>query len=372
MKILNQAATRSALATFIVLGIAGAAQAADDSSPVMFLGRANAKVAKAMAFANHWEGPSGGPSIAAKKRMVVMIGWDMRNAAAATVAAGAKEAATVAGWSFSTMDCYGMANRRPEAFSRALALKPDAIILADIDAQEMQKEIAQAQKQNIQVIGWHAAATAGPGNGLFTDVGSDPKDAGQIAALFAVADSKGKAGVVVFADATNAYSAAKSSAIVDIIKQCQGCSLLAVEQIPADVNERATQFAALTKKFGARWTHAIAGTDQYFDAVAVPMQASTGSVPHLQAIAAGDGIKSAYQRINGNSMQAGTVPEPLNMQGWQLIDEVNRAISGDKPSGYVASTYLVTRQNRAFHGGPKDMFEPNNGYRDEYRKIWKK
>jgi ribose transport system substrate-binding protein len=372
MKILNQAATRTALAAFLVLGGTGIVQAAEDSSPVMFLGRANAKVAKAMAFANHWEGPSGGPAIAAKKRLVVMIGWDMRNAAVASVAAGAKEAATVAGWTLSTMDCYGMANRRPEAFSRALALKPDAIILADVDAAEMQKELAQAQKQNIQVIGWHASATIGPANGLFTNVGSDPKEAGQIAALFAVADSKGKAGVVVLADATNAYSAAKSSAIVDIIKQCQGCSLLAVEQSPVDANERATQFAALTKKFGTRWTHAISGSDQYFDTVAVPTQASTGSAPHVVAVAAGDGIKSAYQRINGSTFQAGTVPEPLNMQGWQLIDETNRAVSGDKPSGYVASTYLVTRQNRAFHGGPKDMFEPNNGYRDAYRKIWKK
>ncbi|HYD81768.1 MAG TPA: substrate-binding domain-containing protein [Paucimonas sp.] len=304
--------------------------------------------------------------------MVVMLGWDFRNPAIAALAAGAKEAAAAAGWTFSTMDCYGLPNRRPESFHRALALKPDAIILAGVDAQEMQKEISLAQKQNIPVVGWHAAATIGPSNGLFTNIGSDPKEAGQIAALFAVADSKGKAGVVVFADAMNAYSAAKSSAMVEIIKQCQTCTLLGVEQTAADAPERAAQFAALAKKYGARWTHAVAGSDQYFDTVAIPMPASTGGTPHLQAIAAGDGIKSAYQRINDNALQIGTVPEPLNMQGWQLIDEVNRAVAGEKPSGYATSTYLVTSQNKAFHGGPKNMFDPNNGYRDEYRKIWKK
>jgi ribose transport system substrate-binding protein len=236
----------------------------------------------------------------------------------------------------------------------------------------MQKEIALAQKQNIQVVGWHAAAVIGPVSGLFTNVGSDPKEAGQIAALFAVADSKGKAGVVVFADVTNAYAAAKSSAIVEVIKQCQTCTLLDVEHAASGSPENVPQFAALMKKYGSRWTYAIAGSDQYFDTVAVPTLASTGSSPHVQAIAAGDGIKSAYQRINGNSLQVGTVPEPLNMQGWQLIDEANRAISGEKPSGYVAPVYLVTSQNKAFHGGPKDMFEPNNGYRDAYRKIWNK
>jgi ribose transport system substrate-binding protein len=372
MKIWNHAVLAAAFLAGVAGTVSTSASASDDSSPVMFLGRANAKVAKAMAFANHWEGPATGPAIAPKKRLVVMIGWDMRNPGVAAVAAGAKEAATVAGWNLATMDCYGMANRRPEAFSRALALHPEAIILAGVDASEMQKELAQAQKQNVQVVGWHASSATGPANGLFTNVGTDPRDAGQIAALFAVADSKGKAGVVIFADTTNAYTAARSSAIVEIIKQCQTCSLLGVEQIAPDSQDRATQFAALMKKYGSRWTHAIAASDQFFDTVAVPTPASTAGTPHLLAIAAGDGIRSAYQRINGNTLQIGTVPEPLNMEGWQLIDEVNRALSGDKPSGYVPSTYLVTAQNKAFHGGQKEMFEPNNGYRDEYRKIWKK
>jgi len=60
------------------------------------------------------------------------------------------------------------------------------------------------------------------------------------------------------------------------------------------------------------------------------------------------------------------------MQGWQLIDELNRAIAGEKPSGYATPVYLVTSQNIAFHGGPQNTFEPNNGYRNEYKKIWNK
>jgi len=351
------------------LSLAAALPAAANDSPVMFIQKATAKVAKAMAFPNRWEGPTSGPAVT-KKRLVVMITWDQRQPAIAALVAGAKEAATAAGWNFATMDCYGMSNRRPEAFSRAMALKPDAIILAGVDAADQQKEIAQAAKANIPVVGWHASATIGPAAGLFTNVGTDPKEAGQLAAGYVVADSKGKAGVVVYADTSTSYQAAKTSAIVDMIKGCQGCSLLNVEAMPSDPAARAAQFSATAKKYAGKITHTIAASDDVYDFGAAPMPVS--AQPPVAAIAAGEGSRSAFQRINDGGLQVGTVPEPLAMQGWQLIDEVNRAVSGDKPSGYVAPAYLVTAQNKTFHGGPKNMFDPNNNYRDEYRKIWKK
>ena len=43
----------------------------------------------------------------------------------------------------------------------------------------------------------------------------------------------------------------------------------------------------------------------------------------------GDGSESAYQRIRSGQYQAVTVAEPLNLQGWQLIDEMNRAVQGE-------------------------------------------
>jgi ribose transport system substrate-binding protein len=267
-----------------------------------------------------------------------------------------------------TIDCYGVPARRAEAFSRAMALRPAGIILAGFDAQEHAKDIQAANTQKIPVVGWHAATRTGPADGLFANIGADPKEAGQVAGLLAIVESKAKAGVAVIADTSSAYAAARTGAIVDIIKQCQTCSLLGVEQPAATDAERAVQFAALVKRHGARLTHVIGANDQYFDGVVTA--AGMPDAKHLQIIAAGDGIKSAYERINGNGLQIGTVPEPLNMQGWQLVDEINRANSGDKPSGYMPAVYLATSQNKAFHGGPSNTFEPSNGYRAVYRRIW--
>jgi ribose transport system substrate-binding protein len=67
-----------------------------------------------------------------------------------------------------------------------------------------------------------------------------------------------------------------------------------------------------------------------------------------------------------------TVAEPLNLQGWQLVDELNRAMQKAEPSGYVTPLHVVTKANIEFDGGDKNLFDPGNGYRDEYKKIWGK
>ena len=62
----------------------------------------------------------------------------------------------------------------------------------------------------------------------------------------------------------------------------------------------------------------------------------------------------------------------FSLQGWQIVDELNRSFSGEQASAYTTPVYLVTEQNIAFHGGQLNTFEPNNGYRGEYKKIWGK
>ena len=89
-----------------------------------------------------------------------------------------------------------------------------------------------------------------------------------------------------------------------------------------------------------------------------------------KAVAAGDGSESAYQRIRAGQYQAVTVAEPLNLQGWQLVDELNRAVQGQAWSGYTSPLHVVTKENVAFDGGDKNIFDPGNGYRDAYAKIW--
>ena len=51
---------------------------------------------------------------------------------------------------------------------------------------------------------------------------------------------------------------------------------------------------------------------------------------------------------------------------------MNRAFAGAPPSGYVTPVHLVTTDNIQFDGGPNNIFDPDNGYRDQYAKTWGK
>ena len=46
------------------------------------------------------------------------------------------------------------------------------------------------------------------------------------------------------------------------------------------------------------------------------------------------------------------------------------AFAGEKPSGFVPHVHLFTAENVDKDGGAENKFDPGNGYRDEYKKIW--
>jgi ribose transport system substrate-binding protein len=112
----------------------------------------------------------------------------------------------------------------------------------------------------------------------------------------------------------------------------------------------------------------VAINDLYFADAAPAFRAAgeKGSGPPYN-IGAGDGDPSAFQRINSRQYQAATVPEPLSLQGWQIVDEFNRAFSGRPASGYTAPVHIATAGNSE----GATTWDPS-GYREAYREIWGK
>lgn len=340
---------------------------------MQFLSRANAKVARAAALKNRWEGPADGPKLQ-KKKKIVFIAADMSDAGTAAIFSGVKEASNGAAWETLYIDCRGRCNQGAAIVSQALDMKPDGIILAGVDALSQAKGLAAAEKAKVPVVGWHASVKSGPVDGLFTNIATNPKEVAQIAALYSVVESNSKAGIVVFTDSSNPYLQAKSSAIVETIKQCEGCRLLSVEDVAlADAHLKMKNVVdGLVKRHGSKWTHAIGVNDFYFDLLESASIAPLVASNKLVGISAGDGSATAYKRIRANGLQTGTVPEPLSMHAWQLVDEMNRAFSGVAPSGFNTQVHLVTAQNISYDGGSKNTFDPANDYRAHYQQSWAK
>ena len=347
-------------------------EAIAQENPMQFLSRANAKVAKAAALKSKWEGPVDGPKLQ-KNKKIVFIASNMADAGNAGVYAGMKEASAASGWELLFIDCRGIC-QSPNMVSQALDMKATGIVLAGVDAASQVKGIAAATAAKVPVVGWHANVKSGAVEGLFTNVTTNPKESAQIAALFGVVESNTKAGIVVFTDSSNPFMTAKSTAIIEIIKQCDSCRLLSVEEMPSyeAYKKMLPTVEALVKKHGAKWTHVIAVNDMYFDVMERPEIVAALASNKLQGLSAGDGSANAYKRIRANAMQIGTVPEPLFMHGWQLVDELNRAFSGVAPSGFITNVHLVTGQNIAYDGGTKNVFDPANDFRGNYQKYWNK
>jgi ribose transport system substrate-binding protein len=331
-------------------------------------------VARASESDMRWAGPVSGPTAHAGATVAIVC-EDLRNGGILGVAQGVSEASKVIGWSVKVYDAGGTPDGRGKALAAALALNPDGVVLIGADAKEIQAHLKPLAARGIPIVGWHVAPFAGPiaDSPVAMNVSTNPLDVARITAMAAVVESKGHAGVVIFTDSNFAIAKAKSDAMADVIRACKSCTLLEVRDIA--ISKNAELMPAVTKdllaRYGSRWTHALAINDIYFDYAAPELTKAGRASNGISMLSAGDGSATAFMRIQAGTFQTATVAEPLNLHGWQMVDELNRLLEHQPVSGYVFPVHLVTRKNIAFDGGPQMRYDPDNGYRDVYQRIWK-
>jgi ribose transport system substrate-binding protein len=324
--------------------------------------------------ATAWGGPTTGPK-ALPSKLVVYVAQDMRNGGVLGVSEGVQGAVAAIGWKLKIIDGAGSVAGRIAAINQAVALKPDGIILGSVDALEEAKAIRTAAQQGIKIVGWHSTAGTGPVQDppIFTNVTTEAVNVAKVAAAYALQSTNCTAGAVIFWQSGDAIGIKKAETMRDVIQACPGCKLLDYVNTPlADTAARMPQnTTSLLQRFGKSWTIGLGINDLYFD-FASPALRSTGVPPSGPPtfISAGDGSVAAFNRVRSGDYQIGTVAEPLHEAGWQLIDELNRALAGQPPSGYVAPVHLVTKDNIQYDGGPKNIYDPDNDYQSHYKAIW--
>ncbi len=333
---------------------------------------AKAAVAQAEDVNEPWTGPTSGPP-AATGKTIVYVAQTMTNPGVAGVVQGMQEAAKAIGRNLRVIDGQGTPAGIQAAFSQAITLKPAGIVLSGFDPGSTAEQVRQANADGIPLIGWHAVSAPGPSQDpkLFTNVTTNVADVAKISADWIIAQSGGSAGVVIFTDSSIPFAEGKSQLIKKELETCAGVNLLSYENIPIpDASTRTPQeVSSLLARFGTKWTYSDAINDLYFADAAPALRAAgkQGDGAPFN-IGAGDGDPSAFQRVRDKQFQSATVPEPLLQQGWQIIDEFNRAFAGQPASGYVAPVHLTTTDNV----GTTTSWDPQNGYRDQYQKIWGK
>ncbi len=353
--------------------VAGASAAAPADLNRDYLADARRVVDAAARPAAAWVGPRTGPSAQPGKR-IALVNEDLRNGGILAVDEGVLEAARVMGWTVKVFDSGGTPEGRRKMLADALDSRPDGLIVLGGDARALAPRLQPFAERRIPIVGWHVAARAGPvpGTPVAMNVSTDPLEVARVTALAAIVQSGGHAGVVVFSDTNYELPRTKAEAMAEVVRGCAGCTLLEVRDVAisrnAELMPETTR--ALLARYGKRWTHALAINDIYFDYAAPVLTQAALPNNALSMLSAGDGSESAFLRIRTRTFQTGTVAEPLNLHGWQLVDELNRLLAGEHVTNTVFPVHLVTADNIDADGGDRLLYDPANGYRDIYRRIW--
>jgi ribose transport system substrate-binding protein len=331
---------------------------------------AQADGARALLSPTGYRGPARGPR-ARRGGLVVFVAGDLTNGGIAGAAFGVQQAARAIGWQLQILDGQGTTAGQARVLRAALRLKPTGIVLGGFDATAQRLALRRARALGIPVVGWHSGTQPGPDRhaGLFTNVSTYPASVARLAADYAIAHSDGTAHVVIFTDRRYPIAAHKADVMAAQIRRCRRCAVLDIVNSPIDLAQQQMPaiVSSLLHRFGARFRYMLAINGIYIGgALAAFVNAgSRGDDPPF-AIGAGDGDASDFERIRAGDHQTASIAEPLYLQGWQIVDELNRARAGEPSSGYVAPPRLITRADVP----DGVVFDPPSGYRENYGRIW--
>ncbi len=221
-------------------------------------------------------------------------------------------------------------------------------------------------------MGWHAGTQPGPDRAglLFTNVSTKPADVALLAADYVINDSRGRAGVAIFTDSQYQIALDKADIMKAELERCAGCTVLAYRDSPiAEVTARLPNLVTdLRRRFGATLSYLLAINGNYFTGTRLGlMSLGVAGTDAPFAVAAGDGDQNEFDRIRRGDYQKASVAEPLYLQGWQIVDELNRALAGQGPSTFVAPPGLITALSVPPSGS---VWDPSASYRSTYRAIW--
>jgi ribose transport system substrate-binding protein len=357
-----------AAAAFAVL--VPTAATADSQANASIVADAKAAVEKVTTPSETWTGPTSGPKLASGKHIVYVDG-DASNSVNALWGTYLQQVTEKIGWTVTLIDGKGTAAGWQTAMEQALALKPDGIVTST-DAATMASEFAKAQKLGIPIVGFHL--TAGPGAypdyNVYWNIGGEPTSIGAALADYIIAESEGKGQAIILYDNQYAVATMKAEAMKKEFAKCETCTLLLYDSLPLN------QMQTLVPKAMTGWVqkyskpfYVMTCCDVYYDFAVVPLQ--TAQVPFGDVRLLGmDAPPTAYARIRQGKYEIVSVPEPQQEEAYMAIDQLNRAIQGEKPSPYVPPTYLVTKANVETAGGTKSQYEPAYPYAAKYLENW--
>lgn len=321
---------------------------------------------------SEYEGPTTGPKTEAGKE-IVFVSYDQKNAALQAWQKAVEKAAGIVGWKVKVLDGQGTTQGQQSALNQALALKPDGVVLGAMPTpnQSFYKNFAAA---GIPLVGVTSAAGVGPFEdiNIYYNVNQDPEELGRVMGNWMVVDSEGKARVVLITDPSFQILTLKTAGMKESFDACEECEMLleTVVKIEDAANRLGTLTTSWVQQYGVEPPFYIAQGSDYWTEFEIPALRAAGVEQGQVTISGMDGAPIVYERVrNGDEYQGVTMPIPYSQQGFEVIDEMNRAFH-EEPPAEVKSPVMVLDSENA-EPEPTNEYEPENEFEEHYSELWK-
>lgn len=287
-----------------------------------------------------------------------------------SIGEGFTKAAKAAGMTPHVVSTPGDVTQMNEGISRAVAQNADGISLMGVAPEAVAGPLSKAVAQGIPFV--DTFATGAPDEPLkdsFAHVTADYNRSGRVLADWAMADSGCKAKMAILS-ADGPFPNLKAmvpAAQQEVKKQCPDCE---VSTDYYDIGKIATELGSQTQSVLRR----NPDTDYVF----AVMDAGVQFVgPALQQAGAADKVKvMGHDGVDQNldDIRKGGVQDadmafvPAEWIGWATVDELGRAITGQKAYDWTIPVRLIDSTNVG--SSNSDIFPAYDGFEQKFEDIW--
>jgi len=280
-----------------------------------------------------WKAP--GPPFDASKaagKSVYYIGVDMSIPILQTIAGQLKDALATAGAKLVVCDGKGQPTEWKSCADNAVARKAGAIIVESFPAELIAGSLANAKKAGIPVIDGNNADPTDPlGTGTDARVAFQYSKSGRLVSDWVIADSKGKANVLILAtsDVPNSKAVVKNGYEAELKEKCPGCKFT-TKSIP--IAQWSTNLGPLTQS--------SLNSDPNINYIIPAYDGmSTFVLPAIRQAGKADKVKVAtfnadldpMQNMAKGNMIGVDVGSHNTYEGWAYADQAMRLMTGQKP-----------------------------------------
>jgi ribose transport system substrate-binding protein len=312
-----------------------------------------------------WQGPTSTPEPAADKKIAVL--YCVKGTSCEDAALAVEEAATSLGWETMLIDGKATPQGYADGMEAALANNVDAIVTVAVPETVIASGIASAHKQGI----------------LVTTIAEDPTGAADhydsyiplretlsamIEAWYAIADTGGEADVAFLWDVSLPHLKNAHDAVVDVVKGCEGCSIVANETADtatfADPIKIGQQAASIAQRFPdldyllTVYDLGIPAITQNLEAVGSNAKVATKNARASSLDLVADGAVT---------MDSGT---STGWAGYAMVDELIRLFADEEPIPYWEQGLPVHIFDASNVGDGSFDWEAEVDFKGEYSKLW--